>query len=89
MGLPKSGLASESNLHFFMISKYCENLREFLCAVFAKTKFEVLDIHYMETGIQYMEVNQNVEPFFSKTKQGNSLKFFTVILTNQDLLILI
>ena len=89
MGLPKSGLASESNLHFFMISKYCENLREFLCTVFAKTKFEVLDIHYMETGIQYMEVNQNVEPFFSKTKQGNSLKFFTVILTNQDLLILI
>ena len=47
-----------------MISKYCENLREFLCAVFAKTKFEVLDIHYMETGIQYMEVKQNVEPFF-------------------------
>ena len=43
----------------------------------------------METGIQYMEVKQNVEPFFSKTKQGNSLKFFTVILTNQDLLILI
>ena len=88
MGLPKSGLASKSNLHFFMISKYCENLREFLCAVFAK-KFEVLDIHYMETGIQYMEVKQNVEPFFSKTKQGNSLKFCTVILTNQDLLILI
>ena len=89
MGLPKSGLASKSNLHFFMISKYCENLREFLCTVFAKTKFEVLDIHCMETGIQYMEVKQNVEPFFSKTKQGNSLKFFTVILTNQDLLILI
>ena len=64
MGLPKSGLASKSNLHFFMISKYCENLREFLCTVFAKTKFEVLDIHYMETGIQYMEVKQNVEPFF-------------------------
>ena len=67
MGLPKSGLASKSNLHFFMISKYCENLREFLCTVFAKTKFEVLDIHYMETGIQYMEVKQNVEPAFFKS----------------------
>ena len=45
--------------------------------------------HYMETGIKYMEVKQNVEPTFWKSAQGNSLKFFTVAATNQDFFILI
>ena len=44
----------------------------------------------METGIQYVEVKQDVEPAFLKNDtKGNFLKFFTVVLTNQDLLILI
>ena len=42
--------------------------------------------HYMETGIQYMEVKQNVEPAFLKKQ---TREFFIVVLTNQDLLILI
>ena len=35
-----------------------------------------------------MEAKQNVEPDFLKTTHGNYLKFFTLVLTNQDLLIL-
>ena len=33
-----------------------------LCAVFEKTKSKFETFHYMETGIQYVEVKQNVEP---------------------------
>ena len=32
--------------------------------------------HYMETGIQYMEVKQNVEPTFLEIRTG---KFFEIL----------
>ena len=54
----------------------------------SSSKFQIF--HYMETGIQYVEVKQDVEPAFLKNHtKGYFLKFFTAVLTNQDLLILI
>ena len=35
------------------------------------------------------KLSETLNLLFSKTTQGNSLKFFTMVLTNQDLLILI
>ena len=45
--------------------------------------------HYMKTGIKYMEVKQSIEPAFLTNHRRKSLTFLTVVLTNQDLLILI
>ena len=55
-------------------------------------KNQVPNFRYFVTWKQACNIwklSKTLKMLFSKTKQGNSLKFFTVVLTNQDLLILL
>ena len=54
-----------------------------------KSSFKFQIFHYIETGIQHIEVKQNFEPAFLKYHSRKSLKFFTVVLIDQVFLILI